>query len=145
MNPPVRRQDLLGAWDLVSLSAVSDAGQVYEPYGTAPAGLLTYTDDGSMSAMLMRRDRRPFASGDLAGGTTSEVEEAFAGFDAYCGTFTLDGGAVTHHVRAARFPNWVGSDQVRQVTLRDDELWLDAPIYAMGTNWVVRAAWKRRR
>lgn len=83
-----------------------------------------YFANGSMSAVLMKRDRPKFASGDMANGTPEEIKAAFEGFDAYCGTFTLDEAesVVTHHVEACRFPNWEGTDQVRHFTLEGDSL-----------------------
>ena len=52
--------------------------------------MLVYSQNGTMAAVLMRRGRAKFASGDVYGATAAEVKEAFEGFDAYCGTYTID-------------------------------------------------------
>lgn len=106
-----------------------------------------YTPDGSMAAVLMKQDRPVFASGDPTNATPDELKAAFEGFDAYCGTFTLNAseGTVTYRVEAARFPNWVGTDQVRHFELDGDSLRIaSAPIHAMGKNWVIHVVWQRK-
>jgi hypothetical protein len=137
---------LVGSWKLVSIYGESTGGEVFYPYGEDPVGLLMYDPPGNMSAVLMRRGRPRFASGDMANGTPQELKEAFEGFDAYCGTFTVDvaKGTVTHHVAASRFPNWEGTDQVRHFELAGDVLRIySAPILARGTEWTVHVVWER--
>ena len=92
-----------------------------------------------MSALLMHPDRPKFATGDMMQGTPEELKAAFEGFDAYCGTYTIDevNGAVIHHVQGAKFPNWVGSDQVRFFIFSGDTLRITAPpILAGGEEWL---------
>ena len=88
-----------------------------------------------MSAMLMKPDRPLFASQDLCRGTDAEVRAAFDGFIAYFGTYTVDAtkGIVTHHVRAASYPNWVGGDQVRYYKFDGTRLVLSTPPIQMGS------------
>jgi hypothetical protein len=96
----------------------------------------------------MRRGRPRFAAGDPLDGAPEEIKAAFEGFDAYCGTYTLDeaAGVVTHRVLASRFPNWEGTDQVRRVELDGDRLHLATPpILARGAEWVVAVTWQRAR
>src|SRR5438552_1416906 len=64
-----------------------------------------------MSAHVMRNDRPLFATKDPARGTDVEVRAAFEGYVSYFGTYTIDPQTqtVTHHVRGASFPNWIGS------------------------------------
>jgi hypothetical protein len=138
---------LLGAWNLISIYGESEEGDIFKPYGDKPAGVLMYTLDGSMAAVLMKQGRPKFASGDPTNATPEELKAAFAGFDAYCGTFTLneDEGTVIHHVEAARFPNWEGSEQVRYFELDGETLRISsAPIHAMGKNWIIHVVWERK-
>jgi hypothetical protein len=39
------------------------------------------------------------------------------GFVAYGGRYSFSGDRVIHHVEMSLFPNWVGSDQERTVSL----------------------------
>ena len=84
-----------------------------------------------------------FVSGDVMEGIPEELEAAFEGFDAYCGTYTLDekNSTVIHHVQGAKFPNWVGTDQVRYFRLSGDTLRITAPpILAQGVEWIFEVA-----
>jgi hypothetical protein len=86
--------------------------------------------------------RPRFASGDMMNSTPEELEAAFEKFDAYCGTYTLDeqNSTVTHHVQGAKFPNWVGTDQVRYYEISGDTLRISAPpILAHGDEWIFEA------
>lgn len=139
-------QDLLGVWQLVSCYLESADGERLYPVGDAPVGLIMYHANGVMAYMAMRRGRTKFASGDMARGTPEELQEAFEGFDSYCGTYTVDEprGSVIHHIEAARFPNWEGSDQVRYFRLEGDQLDITAPLLLRGVMWVARGAFRRR-
>jgi hypothetical protein len=138
---------LHGTWQLTSLFAESFVGEKFYPYGDAPNGMLMYNPNSTMAVVLMRRGRAKFAGGDVYGATPAELKEAFEGFDAYCGTYTIDEQAesVIHHVEASRFPNWEGSDLKRYYRHKDDELILTSePMHALGQDWVVHVVWRRR-
>lgn len=108
----------VGAWRLVSCEARDSGGQLSYPYGERATGQLFYDAVGNMSAQLMRADRARFAARDPALGTDAEVRDAFDGYVAYFGTYSIDDakGTVTHHVTGASFPNWIGIDLVRYYT-----------------------------
>src|SRR6478752_5786163 len=64
MNPDELRENLVGAWRLVSYRATAvDNGEVVEPFGPRPQGLITYTPSGHMSAQIMRPLRPRFRRG----------------------------------------------------------------------------------
>ena len=97
-----------------------------------------YDVKGNMSVLLMNPDRPKFASGDILKGTPDEIKAAFEGFDAYCGTYSIDKekGTVTHHLLGSRFPNWIDTDQVRFFKISGDTLRISAPpILAGGVQW----------
>jgi hypothetical protein len=140
-------QDLVGTWDLVSLYGRSTEGEIWQVYGEDPREMLMYTAEGTMTAVLMKQGRQQFSGGPDAP-TPEELQEAFFGFDAYCGSYTLDPDRykVTHHVYTSRLPSWEGSDQVRYYELSGDTLTIrSAPIAAKGTDWVVYVVWIRHR
>jgi hypothetical protein len=132
---------LIGTWKFVSLKAVNGRGEVKYFYGERVFGRLFYTSGGHMSALLMNPDRPKFKSNDLLKGTEEEVRAAFYGFDAYCGTYTVDPvrKIVTHHVLGSRYPNWVGSDQVRSYDIHGGRLRLTATLTARGEEWAFEA------
>ena len=126
--------NLVGTWRLVSYESRETAGAVQYPLGQGVIGQLWYDARGHMSAMLMKPDRPPFASQDLRRGTDAEIRAAFDGFIAYFGTYTVDPAkrTVTHHVRGASYPNWVGGDQVRYYKLEGARLVLSTPPIQIG-------------
>jgi hypothetical protein len=77
MSEKSLREQLIGAWMLASCvehdieTAVED-----HPLGDRPLGLILYTPDGYVSAQLQRRERRPFADGDLFRATPEEYSAA---------------------------------------------------------------------
>jgi hypothetical protein len=132
--PGAKDAGWVGTWRFVSMEARSPEGQVIYPYGENIFGRLIYTADDFMSVLLMNPNRPSFSSDDPMAGTTDEIEAAFRGFDAYCGTYTIDEerATVTHHIQASKFPNWIGTDQVRSFERRDGRMILKADIDTRG-------------
>jgi hypothetical protein len=131
------KEKLIGTWKFESIKVQTEKGEVIYPYGENLFGLLIYTPDGHMSVLLMRPDRPRFASNDPLGGSSEEIESAYVGFDAYCGTYTVDieRGTVTHHIEGSKFPNWMGTDQVRNYQFFGDKLLLKATLLIKGEEW----------
>ncbi|MFP3948074.1 MAG: lipocalin-like domain-containing protein, partial [Longimicrobiales bacterium] len=86
----------LGAWELKDWRVAEPSGEVTYPYGEDARGQIVYTDEGRMSAHLMRPPDESEAS-------DGDEEEGFQSFH-YWGTFTvdLDAETVTHHVLGSR-------------------------------------------
>lgn len=137
--------DLIGTWRFVSMEARSPGGEVIYPYGENIFGRLIYTPEGLMSVLLMNPNRPRFASNDPLAGTSEEIEAAYRGFDAYCGSFTVDTNraTVTHHLQASKFPNWIGTDQVRSFEIQGNLLRLKADIETRGEVWKFEAGLER--
>ena len=124
-----------GAWRLLSCEPRDSNGQVEFPFGEQPGGQLLYDGAGHMSAQLGKTDRARFVAKDPARGTDAEVRDAFDGYIAYFGTYSIDESkrAVTHHVVGASFPNWVGIDLVRLYAFDESgRLRLATPAIAVG-------------
>ncbi len=139
---PIPSNQLVGTWKFISLVGKSSEGKVYHPYGENLIGMLMYDSKGYMSALLMNPDRPKFASGDMMKGTPEELKAAFEGFDAYCGTYIIDAekSQVTHNVQGSKFPNWVGTAQVRFFKISGDTLHIAAPpILAGDIQWKFKA------
>jgi len=120
---------LLGTWKLVSYEARDSDGRAQSPLGQNVSGLLVYDGRGNMSAHVMRNDLAPFAALDPARATDLELRAAFDGYGSYFGTYTVDEASqtVTHHVRGAWYPNWIGHDQVRHFKFDGNRLLLTTP------------------
>ncbi len=89
-------------------------------YGKDVVGYLIYTADGYMSAEIMDPDRRqsdPDFPLEPAGAQTlpdPDRARAYSTYLSYCGTYTVEGDTVTHHVKAGLIPSWTGSEQPRR-------------------------------
>ena len=139
------KRELIGTWKFLSMALIPKSGKKVYPYGENLFGVLIYTPNGYMSALLMDPNRKKCASDDLKTGTADEIRQAYEKFDAYCGTYTIDEekGTITHHVEGAKFPNWVGTDQVRYFELKGDRLCIRATLKVEGEDWQGEAVLER--
>lgn len=137
---------LAGAWRLVAWTIEYPAtGRVTQPFGPHPEGLLLYTPDGYMSAMLQRPGRSRLSRSDPHAVSDAEKAAAFGGYMHYAGTWSVTAGCVVHEVGLAMNPNLLGTRQVRRATLAGDELRLEAdePLEAAGQVRRHRLSWRR--
>ncbi|MET9827970.1 lipocalin-like domain-containing protein [Streptomyces sp. NPDC006385] len=124
--------ELIGAWALEN-STTTRGGITTHPLGEHPSGLLLYTADGWMSALLTPdpevRSHVPPAPG-APGGTV-----------AYAGRWSRSADRlVLHHVWSSHYAPWVGATLERGVRLRPGALELTA-VTAGGSRWLLR--WRR--
>ena len=136
----VEADAFVGTWRLVAVS--SSTGD--SPYGQSPSGLLVYTPDGTMTALISNDERSPLSVADRAAAPADEQARAFATFLAYGGRFAVADGRVTHSVEVASVENWVGTELVRAVELEGDRLTLRTPPTMFGgTERVMELVWQR--
>jgi hypothetical protein len=110
---------LLGSWHLTGWSISGDAvdGGVRYPFGPDATGVLTYTADGRMSAIVARRDRPNLPGPKPRDGTDAELAAALLSFFCYAGWWRIDGETVVHEVDFALNPNLLGTEQRRRISL----------------------------
>lgn len=112
--------------------------------GPEVTGLLTYTQDGYMFAMLAAPDRAPFAGPDPLGGSPEEAHRAMSTCHSYCGRWRLDGDSVVHTVEMALYPNMVGTEQVRHFRFEGDRVTLRTPpMTRKGASGIAELVWRR--
>jgi len=138
------RDRFLGTWRLSSFDATLAGGTTTKPYGDAPEGRIQYEKSGRMSAMLMRTDRKKISAASLETAPLEELRDATSGFTAYYGTFDIDESKkiVTHHLKFANNPNWVGTDLVRSYQFENNTLILTATSPAR-PGATLRLVWER--
>ncbi|MGD9738348.1 MAG: lipocalin-like domain-containing protein [Bauldia sp.] len=135
---------LVGTWKLLSWRNETSDGTVTYPMGEDAVGFLVYSNDGHVSAHLAKRDRPPFASGDMVGGTEAENTAAMTTHISYVGTYEFQGDVVVHHAKLSSFPNWSGTDQRRRAVFEGNTLLLVGdPMPFHGTMIVAYALWQR--
>jgi hypothetical protein len=116
---------LIGTWKLVSATDMNEKGERRDSYGRDPSGLITYTADGRMMALITNSGRKPLSVSDWVSAPASERAEAFATMVAYAGSYTVAGDKVTHHVEVSWMQTSVNADLVRRVVkIEGDRLYL---------------------
>ena len=127
MSEPVDAAALTGAWELVAFREIDADGRRGEgPLGPDPAGRLLYTAAGQVAVHMMRR-------GPAA--TTAHM--------GYAGRWRLDGGRVVHLIEVSARPDWVGTEQIRDASLRGDTLTLLASTAIDGVPRHRELVWRR--
>jgi hypothetical protein len=134
--------ELVGTWKLVFASSTTSNGERNEtPYGPNPLGLLTYTKNERVTALISYGGRKSL-SGPVA--PLEEQAEAFKTFFAYGGRYILSGDKVTHHIEISSIQNYVGRDLVRSVKFQGDQLILVTPPTPVdGKVQTVELIWQR--
>jgi hypothetical protein len=132
---------LIGTWKLLFASSQTPSGERNEaPYGPSPSGLLTYTADGRVTALISYGGRKLLQ----ARAAVEEQAEAFKTFLAYAGQYTLRGDQITHHIEVSSIQNYVNQDLVRTIRLAGDRIVLvTPPTLVNGKVQTVELVWQR--
>jgi hypothetical protein len=130
---------LLGTWHLVRWEiAYGDGRQSTLPFGPHATGLICYTHDGTMSACIARGGRARLSAESVRKAPEAERLAAFESFFQYAGPYQIRGEPgrqqVVHTVTHSLNPNFVGTQQVRNMIFSSDgSLTLSAPETIPGT------------
>ena len=88
---------VVGTWKLVSVTSTSDKGEKNKAVlGQNPSGLLTYTADGRMNAIISDDGRKPLSIADRVAAPAEERAQAYSTFMAYAGRYTFTCDKVVH-------------------------------------------------
>ena len=139
---PVTAKQLVGTWKVVSVTNERD-GTTTDAFGPNPQGITIFTQNGRFVRVETRSDLPKFASNNRNTGTPNENQAVVQGSLAYFGSYTCNAAekSCTYRIEASTFPNWVGGDQKRVVTLVGDELREANPAASVGGKAVL--VWKR--
>jgi hypothetical protein len=120
----VTAKNFIGAWELESYTEHSGAEAPLQPFGSKPVGFLIYTEDGIVSAQLMRPHRKQLAAGAWQFNDPEALAELAGGYIAYCGRYFIDEqlGQMIHLPLLALVPNLIDQRQYRTFTFDDDKL-----------------------
>jgi len=122
-STPTMRQQLVGAWRLVSIEVSGPEGSLPDPfYQPGSTGLIVYDVSGWMSVQIAGPRRTPWKSpaDRNVGNRGQDAPLKAAAFDtyyAYFGTWRLDEATavVTHQVNASLIPAEAGAHYVQTV------------------------------
>src|SRR5260370_35899458 len=105
-QPRTLKEQLVGAWTLVSIIATDKAGNKSDRRGPNPKGLLIFEADGRYSILTSRSDIPNFKVDNVNQGTAEEYNAVVTGMIAHVGTSA--GGdttkTITPNIQAAAVP-----------------------------------------
>lgn len=133
----IAREDIIGAWELVSYYVEFENGLRQYPLGEDVTGFLLYTPDGYMSAQLMAAGRPVYESDHPHRPEDREAAWAARGYHAYSGRFVFDPAEqdVMHYMDVSLFPNRIGKSQVRKLKLEGNQLYVSNPLLGNTIIW----------
>jgi hypothetical protein len=136
---------LEGTWIMASAYEILADGTRTTNYGEHPNGLMMVDKAGRYSIQIFRPNRPKFASGDKRRGTPEEYREAVLGASTNTGRVVVDSvnGKLVFKIETAVFPNWEGTEQVRDFTVKDGTLTYSVPASASGNGTVAYSIWQR--
>jgi hypothetical protein len=116
------KEQLVGSWTLVSLTAGEGADQTL-PYGPDPKGSMMVDANGRFMITVVRSDLPNFASNNRMVGTPDENNSVVQGSIAYYGAYTIDEATrvITVKVEGSTFPNFTGGTQTRILSFNGDD------------------------
>jgi hypothetical protein len=130
------RDRVAGTWKLVSWETVRPSGQALSFLGLHPTGLLIYERNGYMAVQVMR-DPRPTLGQGVPAATDQEIKNAYRGYYAYWGTYTVNEaeGTIEHNIQSSLYPTEVGLKYKRTVLLEGMKLVLTTPSFKAGLGY----------
>lgn len=136
----LKPEDLHGAWALEEWFVEQEDGSRNAPFGRDAEGVIIYTTDGYMSAVVRTAERfLPTSNAD-----EGQKAEAYATYFNYAGTWAIgeDGESVIHRIEHALDPNLVGAEMARAVDHKGSRMVFTGTMADGKTKNVI--IWKRR-
>ena len=144
-DTPAMPLALQGTWTLsAAYETRADGTRTYN-YGEHPHGLLIVDADGRYSLQIFRADRPRFASADKTRGSAEEYRAAVTGASTHIGRVHVDAAAkrLVFDIESASFPNWQGTQQVRDFSYANGTLTYAVPASASGNGSTAYSVWQR--
>jgi hypothetical protein len=119
------KDQLVGTWQVVSWEQVRPDGSRFQRFGTNPKGVHIFDANGRYAVIFAHPELPRIASNNPSTPTPEELKGLVGRSIAYYGTYTVDEASkvVDLRVEASSFPNQVGGDNRRTITvLTADEL-----------------------
>ena len=125
-------KDIVGTWILVGADSVMPDGKRTPTFGTKPAGMLVFTEEGRFIYLYTRSDLPKVASNSRATTTPQEGAEISQGSIATFGTYTFADKTLKVKVEHSTFANWNGAEQTRTIVVSGDEMKWSNPAGSAG-------------
>jgi len=141
------KEQLVGAWTLVSAESVRPDGSRAPAFGPNPRGTMIFSNDGHFTLVQMRAELPKIAANSRDQGTPEENKAIVQGSIAYFGTYSINEPEKVINLKLAgtTFSNLLaGGDQKRIITsLTQDELKFTNPKSPSGVT--LEVVWKRAK
>jgi len=113
------KEQLVGTWTMTGWEQVRPNSDKLQRFGASPKGIHMFDANGRFVLISARSDLPKFAVADPMKATPQETKTVSDGSIAYYGTYSVDEAAkvVTLTIDASTFPNQVGVDNKRTITM----------------------------
>jgi len=139
------KDQLVGTWALVAVTAERADGSKGEPFGPNPKGTIIFTGDGHFSLVQLRAELPRIAANDRARATAEEAQAIVDGSIAYYGTYTVNEAekTIAPKLEGGTYANIVGGPEQKRIitALTADELKFTNPRTPAGVTLLT--VWKR--
>jgi hypothetical protein len=137
------REQLVGAWEIVSADQTAPDGTAHQLFGADPMGLLMLDPTGKVTQIIVCPDRPKFAANNRLKGTPEENQAAVQGTVANFGDWTVDEENSTLVIlfESGMYPNQEGETSRRKASIAGDELTLLNPSTGAGMSSAL--VWRR--
>src|SRR6476620_11863194 len=136
------KEQIVGAWTLVSAVDTQADGTKTNPWGANPKGAYMFSPDGRFTQMLFHTDLPKIDN--RMGGTPDQHKAIAQGVVAYYGTYTVDEANKTINVKfeGSSFAKFVGTEGKRVITsINDNDFQSTNPATSTGTK--AESVWRR--
>jgi hypothetical protein len=129
------KEQLTGAWTVVSIDNVTPDGKKQQPFGVNPKGILIFDASGHFSQMQVPANRAKFKSANRLDATPEESKVVSHDSLAQFGTWSVNepDKTIILHIEGYLIPNQEGTESKRSITsITADELKTTNPGPATG-------------
>ena len=136
------KEQLVGTWTVVSWDQVNKDGSKFQRFGANPECVNVFDANGRFYVMFARADLPKFTANNPMKTTSDENKAVMEGSIAYFGTYTVDEAekTISMRVETSTFPNQVGREQKRTISVSANELKLTntTPLTGNTINYVLK-------
>src|SRR5262245_1866196 len=141
------KDQILGAWSLVTVIGEGPDGSQVEVFGADPKGIIIFTREGFFSLFQSNAEVPKIAANDRAKATEEEATAVIRASIAYYGIYSVNEAEKTLSVRidGSTFANLIGGPEQRRIitSLTAEELRFTNPRTPAGVT--LQTVWKRAK
>ena len=141
------KEQIVGAWTLISADSVRPDGSRVEVFGSNPKGIMVFSRDGHFALVQMRAELPRIAANSRDQGTPEENKAIVQGSIAYFGTYSVNEAekVITVKLEGSTFANLLGGGEQKRIitSLTPDELKFTNPRTPSGAT--LEVSWKRAK